>query len=63
MFAGMIGGARVGQMAIPVPFIGTMVGGVVGGVVGSELGQRLGRAVVNGSTAFVQTLANPPREG
>jgi phage tail tape-measure protein len=59
----MISGARVGNMAIPVPFVGTLVGGVVGGVVGSEVGQRFGRAVVNGGSAFVKTLASPPEEG
>ncbi len=59
-FAGMVGGARLGQLAIPVPFVGTLVGGVVGGVVGSELGQRLGKAIVNGGTAFVETLAGRP---
>jgi phage tail tape-measure protein len=59
IFAGMVGGARLGQMALPVPYLGTLVGGVVGGVVGSELGQRLALAVVNGSTAFVSTLTKP----
>src|ERR1700733_4974074 len=59
IFAGMLGGARLGQTAIPIPFLGIFIGGVVGGVVGSELGQRLGRAVVNGGFTFVETLAKP----
>jgi phage tail tape-measure protein len=59
IFASMLSGARLGNMAIPVPVLGTFVGGVVGGVVGSELGQRLGKAIVSGGTAFVETLVKP----
>ena len=59
MFAGMLGGARLGNVAIPVPVLGTLVGGVVGGLVGSEIGQRLGKALVNGGVAFVETLSRP----
>ncbi len=59
-FAGMLGGARLGQMAIPVPVLGTLVGGVVGGLVGNELGQRLGRALVDGAAAFLETMSSKP---
>jgi uncharacterized protein YcfJ len=55
----MFSGARLGNVAIPVPVLGTFVGGVVGGVVGSELGQRVGRAVVSGAEAFWTTLQTP----
>jgi phage tail tape-measure protein len=55
----MLSGAKIGSAAIPIPVVGTFVGGVVGGVVGTEIGQRLGRAVINGATAFVETLTTP----
>ncbi len=63
--AGMLGGARIGQMVIPIPVVGPFVGGVLGGVVGSEIGRRLGKALINGAGAFVDTLkenrpATPP---
>jgi phage tail tape-measure protein len=55
----MVSGAKLGNAAIPVPYVGTFVGGVVGGIVGSELGQRLGRATVNGGLAFWKTMQTP----
>ena len=57
--AGAISGARLLGGVVPIPFVGPVVGAVVGGVVGSELGRRLGKAVVNGGSAFVQTLTSP----
>ncbi len=54
--AGMLGGARVGQAVIPIPVVGSFVGAVLGGVVGSEVGKRVGKALINGATAFVDTL-------
>jgi phage tail tape-measure protein len=53
--AGMFTGAKLGNLALPVPILGTFVGGVVG----SEAGQRLAKAVVNGAGAFMETLASP----
>ena len=54
--AGALSGAKLLGRVVPIPFVGPVVGAVVGGVVGSELGRRLGKAVVNGGTAFVETL-------
>ncbi len=53
---GMLGGGRAGASVIPIPLVGPFVGAVVGGVLGSEVGKRLGKAVINGATAFVDTL-------
>jgi len=54
--AGMMGGARVGQAVIPIPVVGSFAGAVLGGFVGSEVGKRVGKALINGATAFVDTL-------
>ncbi len=54
--AGMLGGARIGQAVIPIPVVGSFAGAVLGGVVGSEVGKRLGKALINGVSAFVDTL-------
>ncbi len=54
--AGMLGGARVGAAAIPIPFVGPFAGAVIGGVLGSEVGKRFGKAIINGASAFVDTL-------
>jgi phage tail tape-measure protein len=60
MGAGMLGGARVGQVVIPIPVVGSFAGAVLGGVVGSEVGKRVGKALINGATAFVDTLKDKP---
>lgn len=39
---GSIGGAIIGQLIVPIPFVGTIVGGVVGVVIGQLLGSLLG---------------------
>ncbi|HKP53109.1 MAG TPA: hypothetical protein VJ183_10720 [Chloroflexia bacterium] len=57
--AGMLTGARVGSIVIPVPVLGTFVGALVGGVLGSEIGKKVVPAVLNGAGAFVQTLTGP----
>ena len=58
--AGMLGGARLGSAVIPIPVVGSFAGAVLGGVVGSEVGKRLGKALINGATAFVDTLRDAP---
>lgn len=60
MGAGMLGGARIGQLVIPIPLVGPFAGAVFGGVVGSEVGKRVGKALINGATAFVDTLRDNP---
>lgn len=60
MGAGMLGGAKLGQV-IPIPIFGPFAGAVLGGVVGSEVGKRVGKALINGATAFVDTLKDDGR--
>jgi len=61
MGAGMLGGAKLGQIVIPIPVIGPFAGAVLGGVVGSEVGKRVGTALINGATAFIDTLRDAAR--
>lgn len=61
--AGMLGGARLGQAVIPIPVVGSFAGAVLGGLVGSEVGKRVGKALINGATAFVDTLRETPADG
>ncbi len=56
---GLLAGARIGGAVLPIPVIGPFAGAVIGGMVGSELGKRVGKAVINGTTAFVDTLKDP----
>ena len=43
-FVGAVGGAIVGQVAIPVPALGAAIGGAVGGIVGQVCGRAEGWA-------------------
>jgi phage tail tape-measure protein len=61
MGAGMLAGARVGTMLIPIPVVGTFLGGLFGGVAGTEIGKRIGPALINAGTAFLQTVTTAPQ--
>ncbi len=58
MWTGVLMGARIGTMAIPIPVVGTFVGGLLGGVVGSELGKNVGGAMIQGVKAFTDSINN-----
>ncbi len=45
--AGIIAGAQVGTVLIPIPVVGTFAGALVGGVVGSRFGKKYGGAMLD----------------
>ena len=55
--AGVIAGAQVGTVLIPIPIIGTFTGALVGGVLGSEIGRNVGAALLDGVAAFTDSLS------
>ena len=57
--AGVIAGAEIGTVAIPIPVVGSFVGAMVGGVLGSAVGQRVGGAALGGVNAFLDGLFTP----
>jgi len=64
MVVGLLGGAKLGSVAIPFPLVGTFLGAVAGGVLGSGVGRLLalglvkaGGAVIQGTKATTSTLA------
>ena len=62
--AGVIAGAELGTVMLPIPIVGTFVGGLMGGVVGSAVGRRVGGMALSGLNAFFDTLAgHPPEQG
>lgn len=65
--AGVIAGAQVGSVLIPIPIIGTFAGALVGGVLGSEVGKTVGAALLDGVSAFAESLkgddaGKPPQQ-
>jgi phage tail tape-measure protein len=71
--AGVIAGAQIGTVFIPIPIIGTFTGALFGGVLGSEIGRNVGAALLDGVSAFTDSLrgndddsdgsAPPPGQG
>jgi phage tail tape-measure protein len=61
--AGVIAGAQLGTVLIPIPILGTFTGALVGGVLGSEVGKTVGAAVLNGIDAFTESLNDPKGRG
>jgi phage tail tape-measure protein len=55
--AGVIAGAQVGTVLIPIPVVGTFLGAMLGGVFGSAVGQRVGGAALDGVNAFMDGLS------
>ena len=55
--AGVIAGAQLGSICIPIPIVGTFVGALVGGVLGSEVGKTVGSAILDGVNAFTESLS------
>ena len=55
--AGVIAGAQIGTVFIPIPIIGTFSGALLGGLLGSEIGRNVGAALLDGITAFTDSLS------
>ena len=56
MWTGIIAGARIGTVALPIPVIGTFAGALIGGMLGSEVGKNVGGAVLSGVRAFGDSM-------
>jgi phage tail tape-measure protein len=56
MWAGILTGARLGTVILPIPVVGTFAGMLVGGVLGSEVGKNVGGALLNSARAFGDSI-------
>lgn len=54
--AGVLTGAQLGTLFIPIPFVGTFTGAIVGGALGSKAGQRFGPTILNTVDNLIQPL-------
>jgi len=68
LVVGILGGAKVGFVLIPIPVVGPFTGAVVGGVVGSGVGRVLaqglvkaGGSVVNAAKVTTQAVLPKPK--
>ena len=55
--AGVIAGAQLGTVLLPIPIVGTFAGALLGGVVGSQVGKTVGAALLDGVSAFTESLS------
>ncbi len=61
--AGVIAGAQLGTVLLPIPIVGTFAGALVGGVLGSEVGKTVGAALLDGVSAFTESLSGQRPNG
>ena len=45
--AGVLAGAQVGTVLLPIPVVGTFTGALVGGLVGTKIGQKVGGIILD----------------
>jgi phage tail tape-measure protein len=60
--AGVIAGAQIGTVLLPIPVVGTFAGALIGGVLGSEVGKSVGAAILDGVQAFTESLGGQQSE-
>ncbi len=45
--AGVIAGAQLGTVILPIPVVGTFTGALVGGLIGTKIGKRVGGVLLD----------------
>jgi len=55
--AGVIAGAQLGTVLLPIPIVGIFAGALIGGVFGSQVGKTVGVALLDGVSAFTESLS------
>ncbi len=58
--AGVVAGAQVGTVLLPIPIIGTFTGALVGGVIGSKIGKRVGSKLLNTLNSVERDVCDAP---
>lgn len=58
--AGLVAGARIGTVLIPIPFVGTVTGAIIGGTMGSRFGRQIGPQIIK---TFDNLIGGQPASG
>lgn len=58
--AGVVAGAQVGTVLLPIPVIGTFTGALVGGVIGSKIGKRVGGKLMSTLNGVERDVCDSP---
>jgi phage tail tape-measure protein len=45
--AGVLAGAQLGTVLLPIPVVGTFTGALVGGLIGTKIGKRIGGVILD----------------
>ncbi len=58
--AGVLAGAQVGTVLLPIPVVGTFTGALVGGLIGTKIGKKVGGVLLDKISAeSTPTSAKP----
>ena len=57
--AGVVAGAQLGTVILPIPIVGTFTGALVGGIVGSKIGKKVGTAFMDKFSCTAEKPISP----
>jgi len=57
--AGVIAGAQLGTVLLPIPIVGTFTGALLGGLVGTKIGKKVGGTLLDKMSAAEHSYSAP----
>lgn len=61
--AGVLAGAQVGTILLPIPVVGTFTGALVGGLIGTKIGKKVGGALLDKMSTAEKSYSQQPANG
>jgi phage tail tape-measure protein len=58
--AGVLAGAQLGTVLLPIPIVGTFTGALLGGLVGTKIGKKVGGALLDKMSTVEHSYSAPP---
>lgn len=58
--AGVLAGAQVGTVILPIPVVGTFTGALVGGMIGSKIGKKVGGTLIDKWNSCTERSSSQP---
>lgn len=61
--AGVLAGAQLGTVILPIPVVGTFTGALVGGLIGTKIGKRVGGVLLDKMNVAEKSCTEQPANG
>ncbi len=61
--AGILAGAQIGTVLLPIPVVGTFAGALLGGLVGTKIGKRVGNVLLDKMNTAERSYAKSSATG